>query len=111
MSFFIIAAISIGWALLWIFTCNHDKVRGFVKHSVIFAVLSLILTVAAMFIMFMPVDETYSASNKGAIGILFILWLMIFCSACLIAFIISLVRFSGMWCAAKKNEKSSFEVR
>jgi hypothetical protein len=93
MSLLIIVAVSIGWALLWILTCNPVKVSGLVKHSVIFAVLSLILTAAAMFIMFMPVDETYSASNKGAIGILFILWLLIFCSACLIAFIISLVRF------------------
>lgn len=110
MVFLVVALVSIGWALLWIFTCNHDKVSGFVKHSVIFAVLSLILTAAAMFVMFMPVDETYSASNKGALGILFILWLIVFCSACLIAFIISLVRFSGMRRTANEDEEHNFDV-
>lgn len=82
---FIMAALSLGWALLWIYTYRSAKISGYVIHTVIFSALSAAITWLMLKVIFAPVDDTYSASNKGALGLVFILWMIVFGSACLIA--------------------------
>ncbi|HAE52178.1 MAG: hypothetical protein J6I55_01665 [Ruminococcus sp.] len=70
------------WAKLWINTCKYEKVKNFVLHEIIFTVLSVAVSYVMSLIIFAPVDDTYSAANKGALGFIFIFWLVIFgCSS------------------------------
>lgn len=82
---FIMAVLSLGWALLWICTYRSAKISGYVIHTAIFTALSAAITWLMLKVIFSPVDDTYSASNIGALGFVFILWMIIFGSACLIA--------------------------
>lgn len=78
-------AASSGWLKLWTAAYTPSKISGYIRHTVIFTFLSLLISWLVSLLIFSPVDDTYSASNIGALGMLFILWLLIFGTACLIA--------------------------
>ena len=87
----IFVALSFLWAKLWLKTCKYEKIGRFVLHEIIFTALSFAVSYIMMLIIFSPVDETYSASNKGALGFIFIFWLVIFGSACFVALVQTVV--------------------
>ncbi|MBR1591940.1 MAG: hypothetical protein IJ666_02890 [Ruminococcus sp.] len=68
----VFVAVSFMWVKLWINTCNYEKTSRFVLHEIIFTLLSLIISFIAMLIIFSPMDDTYTAANKGALGFVFI---------------------------------------
>lgn len=82
--------ISAGWAILWGKTYKFSKIRGFIKHTVIFMLLSLLAAWIVSKLIFFPADETYSYSNISALGLLCLIWLKIFGFGCLTAFIYTL---------------------
>lgn len=76
----------IAWAFVWIKTFKGNTVRRLIAHTLIFAALSAFIAYVILRIVFSGVDETYSASNKGALGILFLMIMAVFVPACLFAF-------------------------
>ena len=74
------------WAFVWIKTFKGSTVRRLIIHTLIFAVLSAFIAYVILRIIFSGVDKTYSASNKGALGILFLMIMGVFIPACLLAF-------------------------
>ena len=76
---------SAGWLKLWISSYTPSNVRGYIAHTLIFIVLSLIIAGLVLLIIFAPVDDTYSASNVGALGMLFLGFLELFGCFCLVA--------------------------
>lgn len=98
-------SVSIGWIKLWTATYSPLKISGFIKHTVIFIFLSLVVALIGLFLIFAPVDDTYSASNTGALGLLFVLCISIFGVACMIAVIQNL---SGL--LQKRNEDKQSET-
>jgi hypothetical protein len=55
----------------------------------------------ALHLIFLPVDETYSASNLGALGFLFLGFLGYYIPGCIIAFVATL----GKLLTKKDNDK------
>ncbi|MBQ8905207.1 MAG: hypothetical protein IJY85_02435 [Ruminococcus sp.] len=106
LAMLITVAISIGWIKLWTATYSPFKISGFIKHTVIFIFLSLIVALIGLFLIFSPVDDTYSASNTGALGLLFVLCVSIFCVACMIAAIQNL---SSLLQKLKKDKQGETE--
>ena len=83
----LVLAVSVGWALFWVKTYDPYTVGGLIGHSVLFSVLSLILLLTGLNILFSPADDSYSASNKSALGMIGLLYSGVFLIGCLIAFI------------------------
>lgn len=90
LTFAFFVAVSILWACLWVKTYKALTIKRFIIHTIIFIFLSLLIAWLAMQLIFLPVDDTYSASNIGALGLLFFMFLACFGSACISAFGISL---------------------
>ncbi len=67
--------------------------------------LSLLIAWLAAQIIFAPADDTYSAANKSALGMIFMLWLIIFGSVCLIAVIVTLGSFIESKTSDKRSDK------
>jgi len=76
---------SAGWLKLWISSYTPSNVRGYVAHTLIFTVLSFIISGLVLLLIFAPVDDTYSASNVGALGMLFLGFIGLFGCFCLVA--------------------------
>ena len=102
---FVFVAVSFLWAKLWINTCNYEKTSRFVLHEIIFTVLSFGISFIALLIIFSPVDDTYSAANKGALGFVFIFWLVIFGSASFVA----LLQTVGDFVEYKNNKDKDYD--
>ncbi len=82
----VIGGVSAVWAFVWIKTFNGDSVLSLIGHTVLFSFLSLFILYLIASLMFSGVDETYSFSNKSALGLGFFGIASIFIIACLIAF-------------------------
>lgn len=86
----IAAVLSVVWFLLWTKTYLPYDIKGLIKHSVIF----ILLSVGILFIMakavFAPVDDSYSYSNKSVLGLLFILMAIVFFLASLFALAVTI---------------------
>lgn len=89
------AAFSLFWAWLWVKTYKRLTAKRFLLHTLLFVALSLLASWVAARIVFLPVDSTYSASNIGALGLLFIMFLVCFASGCIAAFGITLGKLLG----------------
>ena len=83
----LVLTVSVGWALLWVRTYDSYTVSGLIGHSVLFSVLSFILLLTGLNILFSPADESYSASNKSALGMIGLLYSGVFLIGCLVAII------------------------
>lgn len=81
----IVFMISYGWYKLWVSTYKPKNVLGYVKHTLLFVIISLFVIWLFINIIFLPVDETYSASNVGALGIIVILYVPFWILACIAA--------------------------
>ncbi|MCM1226665.1 MAG: hypothetical protein NC320_04460 [Clostridium sp.] len=81
----IVCVISYGWERLWVSTYKPNSVLGYVKHTLLFVIMSLFIIWLFIHIVFLPVDETYSASNIGALGIVVILYVPFWVFACIAA--------------------------
>ena len=75
-----------GWVLLWMRTYKPGTVKGLLLHNLLFLVLSLLIAGGVLFLIFLPADDSYSAANLGALGMLFMMFLYIFGAGCLVAF-------------------------
>lgn len=82
--------VSAGWAVLWGKTYKSQKIGGFIKHTVIFLLLSVLIAWIGLRLIFLPVNETYSYSNICALGLLCPIWLKIFGLGCLTAIVYTL---------------------
>ena len=98
-------AVSFLWAKLWISTCKYEKTSRFVLHEILFTVLSVAVSCVMSLIIFAPVDDTYSAANKGALGFIFIFWLVIFGSASFVA----LLQTVGDFVEYKNNKDKDYD--
>ena len=101
MSVYVLAysAVSIGWAFLWVRTYKTLTVERLILHTLLFTALSLLIFQLVSYITFLPVDESYSASNIGALGFMILLFINIFAAACIVAFGLNLGKL------LKKDEK------
>ena len=106
----IVFAAVIGWAALWINTYTPSKISGYILHTSVFTALSALITWFAAKIIFSSVDETYSASNVGALGLLFIMWELVFSAACLIAIFQTLGRLLTKHCEEKQNKSEKSDI-
>lgn len=86
MTELILVILLLVWLMLWVATYKPSNVLGLIKHTVVFALLSILLSRIALWWVFLSVDDTYSASNKGALGILYMMWQIVFLFDCLLAF-------------------------
>lgn len=101
---FVFGVISLVWAALWVFTYRTLTLKRFIVHTAVFVILSAVVAWLVLQFTFMPIDSTYSASNIGALGFLYMSFLIFFISACLIAFGITLGKLIG-----KKKDETSGE--
>lgn len=83
-------AFPIFWAVLWIKTFKTVTIKSFIIHSIIFLLLSLLVCCLFLRLIFLSVDDTYSASNLGALGILYLSFLYLFIPGCLISLMVTL---------------------
>jgi len=67
---------SIFWSYLWVKTCKAPTVRRLIIHTIIFVLLSLVVAYLTIHLIFLPVNDSYSASNIGAVGILYLIFLV-----------------------------------
>lgn len=81
----LIVAGAFGWAVLWMRTYHPDGIKGLLLHNLLFLGLSLLIAGGVLLLIFLPADDSYSASNLGALGILFLMFLRIFGTACFVA--------------------------
>ncbi len=109
MAIIVFAAV-IGWAALWINTYTPSKISGYIIHTSIFTALSALITWFAAKVIFSPVDETYSASNVGALGLLFLMWAFVFSAACLIAIFQTLGRLLTKHREEKQNKPENPDI-
>ncbi len=86
LGFLAVAAVCVGWAAVWIKTFRGESAGALVLHTVVFSVLSAVIMAVVRSIVFSEADESYSASNLGALGFLYMMFLVPFVCACLIAF-------------------------
>ena len=83
----LVVAPSCLWAYVWVKAYRGRTAGSLILHTVIFSVLSLLIAYLAMRMIFSQVDDTYSASNKGALGLMSIMCTGIFAVACLALFL------------------------
>ena len=93
--------ISIFWAFLWIATFKTITVKRFLIHTIVFLLFSVLISGLALSLIFLPADNTYSASNLGALGMVFLVFLGCFIPGCIIAFAVTL----GQLLTNSKNDK------
>ena len=74
------------WAFLWVKTFKGTTLRALILHTLIFTVLSALIGYIALRILFSGADESYSVSNKSALGLLGLMILSVFVPACILAF-------------------------
>lgn len=98
--------VSVLWMALWVRTYKPLTVKRFLIRTLVFILLSLLVAYVAARIIFLPVDDTYSASNIGALGLLCLMFLGCFGLSCISAFGITL----GMLIDSKKNLKQENEA-
>ena len=99
--FALFIAFSIFWSYLWVKTCKASTVRRLIIHTIIFILLSLVVAYLTMRLIFLPVNDNYSASNIGAVGILYLMFLVCFGIACFLAVGITIENFIN----ADKNKE------
>ncbi|MBQ8434581.1 MAG: hypothetical protein IJX24_01000 [Oscillospiraceae bacterium] len=99
--FAIFIAFSIFWSYLWVKTCKVSTVKRLIIHTIIFILLSLVVAYLTMRLIFLPVNDNYSASNIGAVGILYLMFLVCFGIACFLAVGITIENFIN----ANKNKE------
>lgn len=92
MSVYVLAysAVSIGWAFLWIRTYKTLTAKRLILHTLLFTALSILVFLLVSYITFIPVDESYSASNIGALGFMILLFINFFGASCIVAFAINI---------------------
>ncbi len=83
----LLIAASGGWAYLWIRTYDPYTLCGLILHSILFSIISLMLLFIGLSILFSSADETYSASNKSALGLLGLIYSAAFLLCCLAALV------------------------
>ncbi|MGN0695760.1 MAG: hypothetical protein ACI4J5_03225 [Oscillospiraceae bacterium] len=93
--YIILLVFSCGWAWLLVHTYKNMTSNGLFIHTIVFIFLSLLVAWGALKLIFLPADDTYSASNLGALGVIFFIFLQFFAPACLIAFLITLGKMLG----------------
>ncbi len=86
LSFALFIAFSVFWAYIWVKTGNTVIIKRFIIHTIIFILLSFLSAWIVGQLVFLPVNESYSASNIGAVGILYLIFLVCFGTACIFAF-------------------------
>ena len=87
----LLIAASGGWAYLWVRTYDPYTLCGLILHSILFSIISLMLLFIGLSILFSSADETYSASNKSALGLIGLIYsgaLLLCCLAALIQTIV-----------------------
>ena len=77
--------ISVVWYLIWTKTYDPYELRGLIRHEVIFTAASAGIFYLAARVIFSPVDESYSYSNKGALGFVVIIFGVFLGCSCLAA--------------------------
>lgn len=84
------AVLSVLWYLIWTKTYLPYDIKGLIKHSVIFILLSAGILFITANAVFAPVDNSYSYSNKSALGLLFILMAIVFICASIFALAVTI---------------------
>lgn len=78
-------AATLGWIFLWVHTYHPKDVKHLLLHTGLFLLLSLVICGVIMLLIFLPADDSYSASNLGALGLMFLMFLRVFGIGCLVA--------------------------
>ena len=76
-------ALAAGWTWLWTKTYRPCGIGRYLLHTLVFLLLSLVIAWLSALIVFSPVDDSYSASNIGALGLMLIPWYAVFGTGCL----------------------------
>ena len=92
MSVYVLAysAVSIGWAFLWVRTYKTLTAKRLILHTLLFTALSILIFLLVSYITFLPVDESYSASNIGALGFMILLFINFFGASCIVALAVNI---------------------
>ncbi|MBR1749563.1 MAG: hypothetical protein IJ740_20235 [Ruminococcus sp.] len=93
LSLIITVVLSAVWYLAWTKTYLPFDVKGLIRHSLIFILLSIGIVFVMGKAVFAPVNESYSASNKSALGFLFMLLIQVFLCVCLFALAVTIGKY------------------
>ena len=89
----------------WVRTYNPSTVRGLLLHTLLFLMISAAVAAGGVYLIFLPADDSYSASNLGALGFTAIIFLIVFGICCLTALLANIGRFAEQrHCTKDKNE-------
>ncbi len=88
----IVIAILILWIKLWISLCDRDSAGEFIKSTLVLLLISFVICwFGSQIMLWFGNGETYAA--QSVYGLLFLVFLVLFVPSCMIAFVISLVKF------------------